>query len=153
MKKRVITCENHQSSKLTLSLNLHCPSPWLVRESVKCKSFTLKRFFGGKNYLVTKLGTLSVGDDERISTKLKIVATASSSFFNLIWLYCWTFLDSIMKLYRPLRCSLFFAASTSIQSMKTRKPRFLSVVILWWTYEHLLVEDLDTDWIINHWLG
>ena len=41
-KKRVITCENHQSSKLTLSLDLHCPSPWLVRESVKCKSFTLK---------------------------------------------------------------------------------------------------------------
>ena len=135
-KKRVITCENHQSSKLTLSPDLHCPSPWLVRESVKCKSFTLKRFFGGKNcknHLVTKLGTFSVGDDERISTKLKIVATASSSFFNLIWLYCWTFLDSIMKLYRPLRCSLFFAASTSIQSMKTRKPRFLSVVILWWT--------------------
>ena len=137
MRKSSIT----KPSKLTLSLDLHCPSPRLVTESVKCKSFTLKRFFGGKyckNHLVTKLRTLSVGDDERISTKLKIVSTTASSFFNLIWLYCWTFLDSIIKLCRPLRCSLFFAASTSIQSMKTRKPRFLSVAILWWTCEALI---------------
>ena len=98
-KKRVITCENHQSSKLTLSLDLHCPSPWLVRESVKCKSFTLKRFFGGKNYLVAKLGTLSVGDDERISTKLKIVSTTASSFFNLIWLCCWIFFSILLWNY------------------------------------------------------